>query len=163
MPPNEITKTKTGEIFIHRNIANLVVHTDLNMLSVLQYAIENLKVKHVIVAGHYECGGVHAALQDIDLGLANNWLRNIKETYQQHAEELEAVKDPMARERLLVELSTMEQVRNLAKTSIVQRAWKKRQIEIHGWVDDISTGLIKELPINLTKQADLTPVFRYKI
>lgn len=163
VPPNEITDTKPGEIFIHRNIANLVVHTDLNMLSVLQYAIENLKVKHVIVAGHYECGGVHAALQDIDLGLANNWLRNIKETYQQHAEELEAVKDAKARERLLVELSTMEQVRNLAKTSIVQHAWKKRQVEIHGWVVDIATGLIKELPINLTQQADLPPVFRYKI
>lgn len=163
VPPNEITQTKPGEIFIHRNIANLVVHTDLNMLSVLQYAIENLKVKHVIVAGHYECGGVRAALQDVDLGLANNWLRSIKATYQEHAEELGAVKDPAQRERLMVEISTMEQVRNLAKTSIVQRAWKKRQIEIHGWVVDIATGLIKELPLSLKKQTDLPPIFRYKI
>ena len=105
---------------------------------------------------------MRAALQDIDLGLANNWLRSIKATYQEHAEELEAVKDPAERERLMVEISTMEQVRNLAKTSIVQRAWKKRQIEIHGWVVDLATGYIKELPIKLDEANDLEPIFRYK-
>jgi len=163
VPPNEITETKPGEIFIHRNVANLVVHTDLNMLSVLQYAVEALGVKHVIVAGHYECGGIRAAMQDVDLGLANNWLRNIKEVYHMHAAELDATVDPKARERLLVELSTMEQVRNLAKTSIIQKAWKKRQLEIHGWVVDIGTGYIKELPIKLDEATDLEPIFRYKL
>lgn len=163
VPPNEITQTQPGEIFIHRNVANLVVHTDLNMLSVLQYAVEVLKVKQVIVCGHYECGGVAAAMKNIDLGLANKWLRNIKEVYAAHSVELEQVTDTPGRERLLVELNVMEQVRNLAKTSIIQKAWKKRQIEIHGWVIDLSTGYIKELPIRLNGPADLEPIFRYKV
>jgi carbonic anhydrase len=163
VPPNEITQTNPGEIFIHRNVANLVVHTDLNLLSVLQYAIEALKVKHVIVCGHYECGGVRTAMQSTDLGLANNWLRNIKEVYNKHTEELEAIKDASERERLLVEYNVIEQVRNLAKTSIVQRAWKKRQIAIHGWVIDLHSGLIKELPIDLDGAKDLEPIFRYKV
>lgn len=162
VPPNEITETKPGEIFIHRNVANLVVHTDLNMLSVLQYAVEALKVKHVIVCGHYECGGIRVAMGNTDLGLANNWLRNIKEVYNMRAVELEEIPNPKERERMLVEFNVMEQVRNLAKTSIIQRAWKKRQIEIHGWVVDLATGYIKELPIKLDEANDLEPIFRYK-
>ena len=162
VPPNEITKTEPGEIFIHRNVANLVVHTDLNMLSVLQYAVEVLKVKQVIVCGHYECGGVAAAMKNVDLGLANKWLRNIKEVYAAHAVELEQISNLKARERLFVELSVMEQVRNLAKTSIIQNAWKKRQIELHGWVVDLGTGYIKELPIKMNGPGDLEPIFRYK-
>lgn len=163
VPPDAITKTQPGEIFIHRNVANLVVHTDLNMLSVLQYAVEVLGVKHAIVCGHYECGGVRAAMQNSDLGLANKWLRNIKEVYQGHVRELSAVADPKERERLLVELNVMEQVRNLAKTSIIQKAWKKRAVEIHGWVIDLSTGFIKELPVRLNGPEDLDPIFRYKL
>ncbi|MBX3721422.1 MAG: carbonic anhydrase [Turneriella sp.] len=163
VPPNEITETKPGEIFIHRNVANLVVHTDLNMLSVLQYAVEALKVKHVIVCGHYECGGIRAAMADVDLGLANNWLRNIKEVYNMRAVELEEIGSPKERERMMVEFNVMEQVRNLAKTSIIQKAWKKRQIEIHGWVVDLGSGYIKELPIKLDEAKDLEPIFRYKL
>jgi carbonic anhydrase len=163
IPPDTITHTRPGEIFIHRNVANLVVHTDLNMLSVLQYAVEVLKVRQVIVCGHYECGGVRAAMQPSDLGLANKWLRNIKEVYQLHVHELSAVTDPKEREKLLVELNVMEQVRNLAKTSIIQKAWKKRAVQIHGWVIDLSTGFIKELPIRLNSPRDLEPIFRYKL
>lgn len=163
VPPNEITKSRPGEIFIHRNVANLAVHTDLNMLSVLQYAVEVLGVKQVIVCGHYECGGVRAAMQNADLGLANNWLRNIKEVYQKHLPELSAIAEPKARENLLVELNVMEQVRNLAMTSIIQKAWKKRAVEIHGWVVDLSTGYIKELPVKLDGPEDLEPIFRFKL
>ncbi len=163
VPPDAITNTRPGEIFIHRNVANLVVHTDLNMLSVLQYAVEVLKVKQVIVCGHYECGGVRAAMQNSDLGLANKWLRNIKEVYQLHVRALSAVANPKDREKLLVELNVMEQVRNLAKTSIIQKAWKKRAVEIHGWVIDLSTGFIKELPVGLNGPADLDPIFRYRL
>jgi carbonic anhydrase len=163
VPPNEITKTEPGEIFIHRNVANLVVHTDLNMLSVLQYAVEVLKVKQVIVCGHYECGGVAAAMKNVDLGLANKWLRNIKEVYAAHAVELEHINNRRLRERMFVELNVIEQVRNLAKTTIIQKAWKKRQIELHGWVVDLSTGYIRELPIKMNSPTDLEPIFRYKV
>ncbi|AFM13583.1 carbonic anhydrase [Turneriella parva] len=163
VPPNEITKTQPGEIFMHRNIANLVVHTDLNMLSVLQYAVEVLQVKQVIVCGHYECGGVATAMKNADVGLVNNWLRQIKEVYSANVAELERIGDTKMRERLLVELNVREQVRNLAMTSIIQKAWKKRQLEIHGWVVDLGTGYIKELPISLNGASDLEPIFRYKV
>jgi len=162
VPPDQITDTKPGEIFIHRNVANLVVHTDLNMLSVLQYAVEVLKVKHVIVCGHYNCGGVKTAMLDLDLGLANNWLRNIKDVYAWRAHELAEIKDPKERERKLVEYNVVAQVENLAKTSIIQKAWNKQAIEIHGWVIDLETGLIKELPVKLDGAGDLSPIFRYK-
>src|SRR6478609_4001158 len=124
VPANEITNTDPGEIFVHRNIANLVVHTDLNLLSVLQYAVEVLKVEHVIVCGHYGCGGVKAALTHTDLGLINKWLRNIKDTYFYHKDELNAIQDMEKRTDRLTELSVMDQVMNLAQTSIIQRAWK---------------------------------------
>lgn len=162
VPPDQITKTRPGEIFIHRNVANLVVHTDINIHSVLQYAIEVLKIKHIIVCGHYDCGGIRAAMTSESFGLANKWLRNIKEVYAEHEKELLAIEDQTARENRLVELNVMEQVRNLAKTAFVQRAWKKREVDIHGWVIDLATGYIKELPIEFKSPKDLPPIFRYR-
>ncbi|HLP96287.1 MAG TPA: carbonate dehydratase [Saprospiraceae bacterium] len=146
VPPDQITQTKPGEIFIHRNVANMVVHTDLNLLSVLQYAVEVLKVKHIIVCGHYGCGGVKAAMGRSSLGIINKWLRNIKDVYRFHSEELEAIKDDQNRLNRLIELNIIEQVHNLAKTSIVQHAWKEWSApHIHGWVYDLADGLIRPL------------------
>jgi carbonic anhydrase len=146
VPAEEITGTEPGELFVHRNIANLVVHTDFNMLSVLQYAVEVLKVKHVIICGHYGCGGIRNALSHRHFGLINKWLRHIKDVYRFHQEELEAIANEDERWRRLVEVNVMEQVTNLAETSIVQRCWKKEQRPIvHGWVYDLGTGLLKEL------------------
>jgi carbonic anhydrase len=146
VPAEEVTGAEPGELFVHRNIANLVVHTDLNMLSVLQYAVEVLKVKHIIVCGHYGCGGVKNALTRKPLGLINRWLQHIKDVYRMHSRELEAIGDPKARFDRMVELNTIEQVQNLAQTSIVQRSWKLlNQPTIHGWIYDLHTGLLKEL------------------
>jgi carbonic anhydrase len=144
VPPNEITQTHPGEIFIHRNIANMVVHTDLNMLSVLQYAVEVLKVKHIIVCGHYNCGGVKAAMTHSSLGLINKWLRNIKDVYRFNQQELDQIENYDERINRLIELNVKEQVLNIAKTSIVQQAWKDRHMpHLHGWVYDLHDGLIK--------------------
>lgn len=159
--PGELTNTDKGEIFVHRNIANMVVHTDLNLLSVLQYGVEVLKVKHVIVCGHYECGGIKAAMDNTDRGLVNKWLRNIKEVYYKHKAELYAIQDFNARFRRLVELNVMEQVYDLAKTSIIQKAWRKQEIQIHGWVYDLETGLIKDLNCMVDESNDLDPIFMY--
>ena len=146
VPANEITGTQPGEIFVHRNIANMVVHTDLNLLSVLQYAVEVLKVKHVIVCGHYGCGGVQAAMTQKSLGIINKWLRNIKDVYRFHREEVDSIKDDGERTNRLVELNVQEQVLNLAKTSIVQKAWKENNApDLHGWVYGLHNGLIKPL------------------
>lgn len=143
VPPNEITQTEPGEIFIHRNIANMVVHTDLNMLSVLEYAVNVLKVKHVIVCGHYGCGGVKAAMTRKSIGLINKWLRNIKDVYRFHRDEIDSLPDEDARVNKLIEMNVQEQVMNLAKTSIVQKAWKERQApHLHGWVYDLHDGVI---------------------
>lgn len=143
VPPNEITGTRPGEIFIHRNIANMVVHTDLNMLSVLEYAVNVLKVKHIIVCGHYGCGGVKAAMTRHSIGLINKWLRNIKDVYRFHRDEIDAIPDEDKRTNKLIELNVQEQVMNLAKTSIVQRAWKERNApHLHGWVYDLHDGVI---------------------
>lgn len=156
VPANEITGTNPGEIFVHRNIANMVVHTDMNMLSVLSYAVEVLKVKHVIVCGHYGCGGVIAAMGNKQFGLIDNWLRHIKDVYRYHHEELDAIEDEDLRARRLVELNIIEQVRDLGKTSIVQNAWKKNQpLHIHGWVYDIKDGIIKDLEVTYTCTEDL--------
>lgn len=145
VPAEEITGTEPGELFVHRNIANMVVHTDFNMLSVLQYAVEVLKVKHVIVCGHYNCGGVKNALTRYDLGLINKWLRHIKDVYRIHRDLIESIPDPQAQWDRLVEVNVTEQVQNLAKTSIIQRAWHKEQRPIlHGWVYDLRTGYLKE-------------------
>jgi carbonic anhydrase len=144
VPADKITGTNPGEIFVHRNIANMVVHTDLNMLSVLEYAVNVLKVKHVIVCGHYGCGGVKAAMSQHSVGIINKWLRNIKDVYRFHQEEVDAVADENARVNKLIELNVQEQVMNLAKTSIIQKAWKERNApDLHGWVYDLHDGKIK--------------------
>jgi carbonic anhydrase len=143
VPPNEITQTEPGEIFIHRNIANMVVHTDLNMLSVLQYAVEVLEVEHIIVCGHYGCGGVKAAMGRNSLGIIDKWLRNIKDVYRYHESDIESKGSEKAKLNRLVELNVEEQLTNLAKTSIVQKAWKKRNGPVlHGWVYDLHDGII---------------------
>lgn len=145
VPANEITGTQPGEIFVHRNVANLVVNTDVNLLSVLDYAVNHLKVKHVIVCGHYGCGGIKAAATKSDFKLVlNMWLRNIKDVYRIHREELSNISDEEERCNRLVELNVEEQVQNLAKTSIIQQAWKKEQRpDLHGWVYGLKDGLIK--------------------
>jgi carbonic anhydrase len=146
VPANEISGTRPGEMFVHRNIANMVVHTDINMLSVLQYAVEVLKVRHVIVCGHFGCGGVLAAMSDKQFGLIDNWLTNIKDVMRLHEAELLQVQDPEARARRLVELNVIEQVRNLSKTSIIQNAMKTdNPPQLHGLVYDISEGLLRDL------------------
>jgi carbonic anhydrase len=143
VPPDQITQTQPGEIFIHRNIANMVVHTDLNLLSVLQYAVEVLHVKHIIVCGHYGCGGVKAAMGRNSLGIINKWLRNIKDVYRFHQSEIDALTDEDAKLNRLIELNIQEQVHNLAKTSIVQQAWHRDNYpHLHGWVYDLSDGVI---------------------
>jgi carbonic anhydrase len=145
VPANEITGTQPGEIFVHRNVANLVINTDVNLLSVLDYAVNHLKVKHVIVCGHYGCGGIRAAITNNDFkAVLNMWLRNIKDVYRIHRSELDAITDPEKKENKLVELNVQEQVFNLAKTSIIQRAWKNEQRpDLHGWVYGLDNGLIK--------------------
>jgi carbonic anhydrase len=145
VPANEITGTQPGEIFVHRNIANLVVNTDVNLLSVLDYAVNHLKVKHVIVCGHYGCGGVKASISNQDFKpLLNMWLRNIKDVIRLYRAELDSISDEERKTDRLVELNVQEQVYNLAKTSIIQRAWKNEQRpDIHGWVYGLKDGLIK--------------------
>lgn len=146
VPPDQITQTKPGEIFIHRNIANLVIHTDMNLLCVLQYAVEFLEVKHVIVCGHYGCGGIKAVMTRHDYGLINKWLRHIKDIYRLHEAELEGITDDEQRVNRLVEINVIEQLHHVAYTSIIQRAWKKRQSpHLHGWVYDLNDGLIRSL------------------
>jgi carbonic anhydrase len=144
VPANQITGTEPGEIFVHRNIANLVINTDVNVLSVLDYAVNHLKVKHVIVCGHYGCGGIKAATTNHDFKpVLNMWLRNIKDVYRLHRETLNSIKDETKRLDRLTELNVEEQVRNLAKTSIIQRAWKNEQRpDLHGWVYGLNDGII---------------------
>ena len=160
VPANQITGTLPGDIFVHRNIANMVVHSDMNMLSVLSYAVEVLKVKHIIVCGHYGCGGVIAAMENKQFGLIDNWLRHIKDVYRLHFKELDAIKDNKQRTDRLVELNVIEQVHDLGKTSIVQNAWKREQpLHIHGWVYDVKDGIIKDLDVNFKGTSDLHSVF----
>jgi carbonic anhydrase len=164
VPANEITNTAPGEIFVHRNIANLVVNTDLNVLSVLQYAVEVLKVKHVIVCGHYGCGGIKAAMGNNDLGLINKWLRHIKDTYRFHQQELDAIVDMNDRADRLAELSVEEQVMNLAKTSIIQHAWKSdNRPVLHGWIYRLSDGILHNLVKMDSASLALDPIYRYKM
>lgn len=162
VPAEEITGTEPGELFVHRNIANLVVHTDFNMLSVLQYAVEVLKVKDVIVCGHYNCGGVKSAMTNHDFGLINKWLRHLKDVYRLHRDHIDAITDPQARWDRLVEFNITEQVQNLAKTSIVQRAWRQEQRpELHGWVYDLRTGYLKELAL-IPPGARIDDIYRFE-
>ena len=160
VPAESITGTEPGEMFVHRNIANMVVHSDMNMLSVLSYAVEVLKVKHVIVCGHYGCGGVMAAMKNQQFGLIDNWLRHIKDVYRYHHIELDAIEDETLRARRFVEVNVQEQVHDLGKTSIVQNAWKRNQpLHLHGWVYDIHDGLINDLGVNFTCPKDLHSVY----
>jgi len=162
VPANEITGTKPGEMFVHRNIANMVVHSDMNLLSVLSYAVEVLKVKHIIVCGHYGCGGVLAAMGNKQYGLIDNWLRHIKDVYRIHHDELDAIKNKKERVNRFVELNVMEQVLDLGKTSIVQNAWKAKQpLHVHGWVYDIHDGLIKDLGVTCRGIKDLHSVYHF--
>ncbi len=165
VPADQVTGTQPGEIFVHRNVANLVVHTDINMLSVLQYAVEVLKVKHILVVGHYNCGGVKAAMTNNDYGLINKWLRNIKDVYVKHQTELEAIEDEHKRFDRMVELNVTEQVKNVAKTSIVQKAWKRGDFpHIHGWVLDLNTGLIKQvMDIQPREFDEIEPIFKFDL
>ena len=160
VPANQITGTSPGDIFVHRNIANMVIHSDMNMLSVLSYAVEVLKVKHIIVCGHYGCGGVLAAMENKQFGLIDNWLRHIKDVYRLHFKELDAIENNKDRSDRLVELNVIEQVQDLGKTSIVQNAWKREQpLNIHGWVYDVKDGIIKDLGMNFKGTSDLHSVF----
>jgi carbonic anhydrase len=163
VPANEITGTKSGQMFVHRNIANMVVHTDMNLLSVLYYAVEVLHVKHIIICGHYGCGGIVAAMGNKDNGFVNNWLRNIKEVYEKHKTELESITDLKKRENRLVELNVIEQVHNLSKTIVVQKAWNKRELQVHGWVYGFNNGLITDLKVMMDEISDLEPIFRYHL
>lgn len=161
VPANEITGTAPGEIFVHRNIANMVVHTDVNLLSVLEYAVKFLKVKHVIVCGHYGCGGVKASMSQHNLGIINKWIMHIKDVQRIHAEELQAIGDEDTRTNRLVELNVIEQVTNLAKTSIIQKAWKDRQApHLHGWVYGLENGLIKPI-FELPAGSRIDPLYEY--
>lgn len=162
VPANEVTNTVSGDIFVHRNIANMVVHTDVNLMSVLDYAVNILKVKHVIVCGHYGCGGVKAAMKSESFGYVDSWLRKIKEIYQKYNEELNKIEDFESRANRLCELNVIEQVHDLAKTKIIQEAWKTRKLQIHGWVYGLDDGLIKELNTLIDDINELEPVFHYK-
>jgi carbonic anhydrase len=161
VPANEITGTEPGEIFVHRNVANLVVHTDLNLLTVLDYAVRALKVEHIIVCGHHGCGGVRAAMTHHDMGIANKWLRNIKDVYRFHRDEIDAINDENLKIDRMVELNVQEQVMNLAKTSVVQRAWKNEQRpHLHGWVYDLRDGIIQPV-CEMPAGSDLQDIYEF--
>ena len=162
VPANEITNTQPGEIFVHRNIANVVDHTDLNMMSVVQYAVEVLKVKHVIVCGHYGCGGVKAAMGNKSFGLIDNWLRNIKDTYKSHKEELQGIPDEQSRFDRLVEFNVIHGVLNLVKTNIIQMAWKNHQAPtLHGWVYRLSDGILHDV-CKIPVGSEIEDVYRFE-
>ena len=161
VPADKITGTEPGEIFVHRNVANLVVHTDLNLLSVLQYAVEVIKVKHVIVCGHHNCGGIRAALNNHSIGLIDKWLWNIKNVYQQHKEAINELATEDERVDLLTELNVKEQVLNLAKTSIIQKAWKNNHApDLHGWVYDLRDGILNPV-FEMPAGSKIDDIFEY--
>ena len=161
VPADKITGTQPGEIFVHRNIANMVVHTDINLLSVLEYAVEVLKVKHIIVCGHYGCGGVKAAMGNQSLGIINKWLRNIKDVYRIHRDEIDKIENEEERTNKLIEFNVSEQIMNLAKTSIIQRAWKNHQRpHLHGWVYGLNDGIIKPV-YEMEPGTHIDPLYEY--
>ena len=163
VPANEIIGAEPGDVFVHRNIANMVVHSDMNMLSVLDYAVNALKVKHVIVCGHYGCGGVKAAMGNSSIGIIDNWIRHIKDVYRFHQEELDAITDEKSRFNKFVEINVKEQVMDLAKTSIVQNAWKNGQeLSLHGWVYGLNDGYVTDLGVNFSCDKDLDDVYQLK-
>ncbi len=157
VPANQIVDMPPGEIFVHRNIANLVVHTDLNCLAVVQYAVEVLQVKHIIVCGHYGCGGIKAAMEDQDHGLIDNWLQNIKDIYRIHQSDVDSLLKEDDKINFMCELNVKEQVSNLCRTTIVQNAWKKGQkLTVHGWIYNISDGILRDLNLCLTNREDFS-------
>ena len=161
VPANEIIGAKPGEVFVHRNIANMVLHTDMNMLSVLDYAVNVLKVKHIIVCGHYGCGGVKAAMGNDSIGLIDNWIRHIKDVYRVHKSELDAITDETERFNKFVDFNVIEQVFDLSKTSIVQSAWKNGQeLSLHGWVYALTSGVVKDLGVNISNDSELDDVYQ---
>jgi carbonic anhydrase len=163
VPANEIIGAKPGETFVHRNIANMVIHSDMNMLSVLDYAVNVLKVRHVLVCGHYGCGGIKAAMGNDSVGLIDNWIRHIKDVYRFHHKELDGIEDETERFNRFVELNVKEQVYDLAKTSIVQAAWKKgQQLSLHGWVYGLNSGYVTDLNVNFSSDKDLADVYQLK-
>ncbi|PZX56889.1 carbonic anhydrase [Algoriphagus ratkowskyi] len=164
VPANQITGTDPGEIFVHRNIANMVVHTDVNLLSVLEYAVVVLKVEHIIVCGHYGCGGIDAALGNKSYGIINKWLLNIKEIYNTHQQEINALEVHEDKVNRLVELNVIEQCQHLIKTSTIQKAWKNRNAPtIHGWAYGLKNGLVNEL-VNIEPNFEnINPIFRYDL
>ena len=152
-----------GEVFVHRNIANLVIHTDLNCLSVIQYAVEVLKVKHIIVCGHYGCGGIQAALEKTEHGLIDNWLRHIKDIHRYHQDRINALPDAKDQHNLLCELNVIEQVANICHTTIVQKAWKSgTKLAVHGWIYSIENGVLKDLDVCITGLDEISSAYRVK-
>jgi carbonic anhydrase len=161
VPANEIIGAKPGEVFVHRNIANMVVHSDMNMLSVLDYAVNALKIKHVIVCGHYGCGGIKAAMGNNSIGIIDNWIRHIKDVYRLHHHELNAISNETDRFNRFVEVNVIEQVCDLAKTSIVQSAWNSGQeLTLHGWVYGLNSGFVTDLKVNFSSNKDLDDVYQ---
>jgi carbonic anhydrase len=161
VPANQIVGLLPGEIFVHRNVANIVVHTDFNCLTVLQYAVEILQVKHVIVVGHYGCGGIRAAYEDTDNGLIDNWLRNIKDIQHRHRARIEAIDGEEARMDLLCELNVMTQVSHVCHTTIAQNAWARGQkLSVHGWVYSLQDGLLKDLDCTVDQVDQISDVYR---
>jgi carbonic anhydrase len=161
VPANEIVGLMPGEVFVHRNVANIVVHTDVNCLSVLQYAVDVLKVKHIMVVGHYGCGGVRAAMGNQKLGLIDNWLLNIKDIYRQHQKKIESIDDEEKRVSLMCELNVVEQVNNVCHTSIVQDAWDRGQsLAVHGWIYSLRNGWLKDLNVCMTSKDQLGEIYR---
>lgn len=161
VPANDICGLLPGEVFVHRNVANVVVHTDMNCMSVLQFAVEVLNVEHIIVCGHYGCGGVKAAIQDTQLGLIDNWLRHIKDVYRDNAEELEAIADPDRRVDRLCELNVMAQVYNVCYTTIVQDAWRRgRRLTVNGWVYGLRDGLVQDMRVCVSRPEEIPRIYR---
>jgi len=163
VPATEITNAMPGSIFVQRNIANMVVHTDTNLLSVVHYAVKVLKVKHIIVCGHYGCGGVKAAMTNEDYGFLNNWLLHIKDVYRMHEEELDSIENENDRFDRFVELNVIEQVHDLTKVSFIQEEWKNGEYpHVHGWVYSLKDGLINDLGVSANSNEDLRSVYQYK-
>ncbi len=163
VPANEIVGLLPGELFVHRNVANVVVHTDFNCLSVIEYAVERLQVKHIIVCGHYGCGGVQAALKDSQLGLIDNWLRHIKEVWKKYEREISLIEDEHKKLDRLCELNVIEQVVNVCNTTIIQKAWQRgQQVNVHGWIYSIQDGQLHDLNVQLSNSRDIETFYEAK-
>jgi carbonic anhydrase len=161
VPANQIVGLLPGELFVHRNVANVVIHTDLNCLSVLQYAVDVLRVHHIMVTGHYGCGGVRAAMGNTELGLIDNWLRSIKDVYQVHRDALDAIDDEARRLDRLCELNVVQQVANVCHTTIVQNAWRRgAELSVHGFIYDIQDGLLRDLGFAVRAIDQIPPIYR---